>query len=745
MESAPIEKNSSKSLKIEQLSEGGEPFRYDKERRSTSRKIDTSLQSALQGINYPPPPLQEPAYDILKIESTSPLPVEYGASYLHIIEQILKMLIPKESLARPTEDLGAFFFRLAKLLPIASFTLTPDTSLAIPIAFLCPSEYTPGVGRFIADCLSRWLVPGKQFTIIGRISLNFRFVAHPSTRFYLTQELLAIDNPSDLEIAKKNLPGLIEEMKINIMAVYHARYISSLKSSQLQTKNLIFQEKLSSLLKPTDVLHRSLYDQFQGIFSNSTEEKIDQIKKNLSSLMNARPKTFDRDIFYEIAQYSLLFREQFSSERDSRHLSRVIAYQYLFKKVTQESAKKSPLERHVSLKVFKGPSFKNFSSLSLVITFNFLRESECFEFRHLMEAIRSCLPYLDYVPDSLIADRRDEKIRFFYIELIKKGNSPFSSNEIKYLKEKLPSELIRQIETTVHPIFMPRNEEEILRNLILLSKQIKYVRDLPQVTIHYDMQSESDLSFTVIVVRLLKENSATIQKLLERLSLLKVELDDVRNAGYLKRKYLKEAAILRITLDKAPFFRADQSVDLLRARQKIVRQLTKALGEFRDFNGGIILKQEEALTALRNALSPLSSDQELLLENYFYSLRPGIMQTVYDTSILKDHFLLLKKVLAKELSSKSYVVASTYSGKYFLAFVKAMTGSFKEALTGTVHAMKIPSYDLTTAFFEVDQKAVLGMVLRAESKEKVDLFFTSIEEALKRWESHFLCFLSPPA
>ncbi|HSX10907.1 MAG TPA: hypothetical protein VLF94_04240, partial [Chlamydiales bacterium] len=175
---------------------------------------------------------------------------------------------------------------------------------------------------------------------------------------------------------------------------------------------------------------------------------------------------------------------------------------------------------------------------------------------------------------------------------------------ISDLKEKLPCEFLRQAENVVHPIFMPRNEEELIRNLIVLATQIKYVRDLPQVSIHYEKQTDVDLNFTVIIARLLKGNIEPLRKLLDK-SALKMDIDDVRIMGYLKQKYAKEAAIVRVTVDKKRFFRPDYSVDLLRARQKIVSQLNQCLGEFRDFNGGMILKQDESLGQLRQELGKL--------------------------------------------------------------------------------------------------------------------------------------------
>ncbi len=309
---------------------------------------------------------------------------------------------------------------------------------------------------------------------------------------------------------------------------------------------------------------------------------------------------------------------------------------------------------------------------------------------------------------------------------------------ISELKQKLPCEFLRYSDNIVHPIFMPRNEEELIRNLIVLANQIKYVRDLPQVSIHYEKQTDSDLTFTVVAARLLKGNIEPLRKILERSS-LKMDIDDVRVMGYLKQKYAKEAAILRVTVDKRPFFRADYSVDLLRARQKIVSELSQCLGEFRDFNGGMILKQDEALGQLRQELGTLSQEREFLLENYFYSLKPGIMQTVHDSLVLKKHFELLTKVLSSDLQLQPYQMEAVSMGKFFLCFIAATSPTYKEGVLNAIAPLEISSRDLTTSFLKIEDSSAMGFILRMESPEKAHQFQEAVLGAFHEWSHRFYC------
>ena len=612
---------------------------------------------------------------------------------------------------------------------------TPPDSLSLPIVCLIPGEYTHGAGRYITDTLARWLIPGKNTVIIGQVSLNFRFTAYPSLTFFILQNIACALNLNDLEIMQNNLPRWMTELRINIMAVYRARYLTALRSSPIQYKNLIIEENISSILSRKEDPERNLYDHIQQVFVQSNpEERMNEIKKNISFLLTARPKTFDRDVFYEIVHHAALFKNIFSS-KSPRHLSRIIAYHYLFKKTLVQKIQHAPQTRHCSLKILRGDLHEQEPRVALLLGFNFLKDTERFDIKHLMEALKSCLPHVQCPADSLIVDRRHEKIRFFYFELAK-GGLPFTREEFQQIKAQFPQEIERQIEHVVHPVFMPRNDEELLRNLIVLSNQLKYARDIPQVTIHYDTQVESELTFIVILVRLLRKTSPSLSQLVQEApSVIKISIDDVRIAGYLKNKYPKEASILRVCVNKNPFFRTDHSVDVLRARQKIACELKNLFGEFRYFNGGMILKQDEALEQLRHHMEPLTKEQELLLENYFYSLRPGIMQTVSESTTLKIHFELLLKAIDAPFSPLTHQIFSLSIPQYFLCIVKAISPSFKDMLLDTIASLRIPSHDLVTTFLQIGPMGLMGSILRVHDGKEMAItrFLQAIEHVMNTW------------
>lgn len=292
------------------------------------------------------------------------------------------------------------------------------------------------------------------------------------------------------------------------------------------------------------------------------------------------------------------------------------------------------------------------------------------------------------------------------------------SHEMKINMKALSQGRHLQLHQGIDATFMPRNEEELLKNLVLLSKEIQYVKDLPQASIHYERQSEHHLIFIVLLVRLKLPDAPCFHQIFSD-RLLRCEVDEVRLLGHLRRKYAKEAAILHVYVEKTPFFRPDFSIDLLRARQRVAAEISSALNGFRDFNGGMILKQEENLRALRKLLGPLLQQNDLLLENYFYSLRPVIAQAVHDPSTLKSHFNLLLKNMDVDLGNASYQLFSDSEGAYELYFLFAPKIDARKM----VRELKKEPYRCATSVVPLHRMTALGWIVKKDMidwREKIE-------------------------
>jgi hypothetical protein len=191
---------------------------------------------------------------------------------------------------------------------------------------------------------------------------------------------------------------------------------------------------------------------------------------------------------------------------------------------------------------------------------------------------------------------------------------------------------------------MLRNEEEVIRHIVTLSGQLKFVRDLPQVILSFERQTETDLIFNVILVRILFPESLSIQNLFDQKQLLLTYIHDrVKRVGMLRKRYPKEATVFQVSFKSYPFLRDDHSVDLYKARQEVIKDLERVIGEIRDYYGGMIIKQLELLGALKHEIGELSRTDELLLESFFHSLYPVEMRSVLSPEPLRKLFSMWKE------------------------------------------------------------------------------------------------------
>lgn len=171
-----------------------------------------------------------------------------------------------------------------------------------------------------------------------------------------------------------------------------------------------------------------------------------------------------------------------------------------------------------------------------------------------------------------------------------------------------------------HTLFMPRNEEEILRGMVQLSNEIRFVSDLPHLLILFDRQTPDELHFNIILLRILKSKMPPASELFTGLPM---NLEMTKNMGIMRNKYQKEAALYSAHLLKGPYFRPDRSIDVYKARQFLVAQIGEKLGPVRDFNGGMISRERRLLKAIEE----ISTLPIPVVERYFYSLNPPIMRT----------------------------------------------------------------------------------------------------------------------
>lgn len=634
----------------------------------------------------------EPLFSIQAEESNQLL-------YQKIIRNNLQKILPS-NLHKPashdTDRLDDQKQAFSASLPILKISPLEETPSAI--SFYMLSKCRQNAHKFFFDLISNWLIPGKQLEALLFYGVDFCLPDYGDDVLTLCEAKLKIEDEADLEILQRNLPIVETELRMGMQSAYHARRILEIKGLSADAKTVMIQEYIAFL-------------------------------------MGRLTKHFDHNILTEMQHILVICREEFKAVRDCRHLSRIISVHYLFRKYLHEAVRKDPDKRHLSLKIHKScirlPTGQK-PVLSIMVGINFLQETEIFEERHLISAIQNYIPTAKAVENSFFSNRRGkESICTLYLELEKSGGEEFTADEIRLLRNELPTDLKDRIEHLMHPIFMPRNDEEIMRNILSLCDQIKYLHDLPQMIISFDKQTHTDLLFNVIMVEIKQPCKPSVQERFKQAnSFLEYIHDRSRTVGVLRKKYPKEASVYSVKLSKTPFLRADHSINLNNARQAVASELSRVLGEIRDFNGGMISKQHETLCAVRDKLCDVKYN-ELLLENFFYSLTPDVARTVGEPDVLKTLFtLLLTSINDGFFSGEKHALKFQCDSRYVYAIVKSEDKAVKENLSRMVHRFDQQPSRMANSFVIVYDIAYVGYLFMCDDKAQQKAFCTTLQNSI---------------
>lgn len=547
------------------------------------------------------------------------------------------------------------------------------------------SDYRKGIEKFFHDMITKWLIPGQYLEPAFYFFTKYKNLT-------IAQIVLELESTENLMRAKQNIPFLEREIVSGTQCFYQAKKILELKGLTLDEKTSFVQEKITQLL-------------------------------------NRFPGYVDYDIFDEMQQLLIHTKDEFKAVRQPAEMSRIVFVLYQFRKSLEKKILKNPARRHFCLKLKKTLLHTPFGLkevLAIFIGFNFLKEHEVFEERHFLSALRRFIPNASSIPGSHFAFDEDQFHRF-YLEIEKEDQTSISSAEIKELEKGLPSEIRSRVEQLVPPIFMPRNEEEVMRNILILSKQLKFIRDIPQMIISFNEQDVEEISFNIVLVRIIHSNTIPIKELFCKSPLAKnLSIDRVKIVGMLRRKYPKEAVVMRVRLSTKLFLREDFSVDLFRARLHLACEVQNILGEVRDYNGGMIAKQSENFDALVKETGLLAEKYPLLLQNFFHSIFPVQLSTTCDPVLLKILFEMLIELT--EASKETFILKSKNASDSLFVFIKCQSIDLKQKILHQIEPLGCSSTDLLTVQMQIFDSFYLGFILLNPKEEFRKKFFKIFTE-----------------
>ena len=625
--------------------------------------------------------------------------------YHKLIQNALQSILPNQFLFPESEGINrlkGLKEQFHSFLPLIKTTLSEN--LPAEMSFFALSKTRVNSFKFFFDVICSYLMPGKTPNMLFTYTADFRLPELSDENYTLYEVMMCIDNRDELDQIVRHLPIIETQLRLGIQSSDYARRI-------LEIKNLVKDQKAAA------------------------------IEEYIAWLISKFPNDFDHDILTEMQYVLVMNSDQFKAVRECRYLSRIISIHYLFRKGLKGAVKISPKKRHLSLKILKTHlelPMGHKKVLGLLVGVNFLRDKEIFEEKHLITAIQNYIPSAQVVENSFFANRRgSENICTLYLEIEKNNGQAFLTDEIRVLRRQLPSDLKDRIEYLLHPVFMPRNEEEIIRNILSLSSQIKYLRDIPQVFISFDEQTPANLFFTIIFVRVLRPGSLSIQELFKNAdSFLEYIHDRCQNAGNLRRKYKKEATVFRVKFPKEPFLRRDNSIDLNKARQAVVAELCRVVGDIRDYNGGMISKQNELICEVRHLLTHSKVKyNDLLLENFFYSLTPVIMRTVLEPQALKSLFLfLIESIEQAFIKGENYLITELRELQFAYVMIKVDDRSLKDIVNRAIAKLQLHSSELAYSHVIVNDITYLGYIYRCSESVKQNDFFQTIQSAINQWD-----------
>ncbi len=413
---------------------------------------------------------------------------------------------------------------------------------------------------------------------------------------------------------------------------------------------------------------------------------------------------------------------EFLDHREPHHLFRLILSLHVIEQKLGRCLTQSPESRHIEFKIFPATLFYPFSSkkvLGCTVGAYLPDPNDRFDEQSLFAAIQKIIGPVHFISESIYRHPvKNKNFHLLYLEL-EKRDAPFTLYHRKSLQANLKQQLLHTIPKLFPAVFMRRNQEEVFKNILLLSQQINSAHDLPQVMISLEEQTSEEIIFLITLVTVEKPLFFDPNLIIERQQV-------VRNlpSGESLRAYL-----LRLSLPREPsLFRSNGSLNFYSAREKASKKLQSFLGDFRDCNGGLLIKQSEHLQNLREAFPSVDAE---LIETFFYSLSPLEKQATIPTPALSQFFAFFLE--GTQLPpSETYQIRSSESHELFFASIQSIFSMNKDMLSLPSHPSLIDKEVISSCTTVGGMTYVSYMILRPQPHDCTNLL-DLIRETAQSW------------
>ena len=401
---------------------------------------------------------------------------------------------------------------------------------------------------------------------------------------------------------------------------------------------------------------------------------LDLIEGLIKRAEKKLPKHFDESLRRGYCRLMATKDDLFFETRSQSHIIKILLSQYfLQKKIKKALIIEKDSQRSVIAKIFKVDSK---ICTSIVLTYD--RHSEFFNKKDILKVIQDNITGIKEIPSSFYTWQSvEESYLFCYLEIQKIRGKGLTFKEIKDLQITLERQIPYAVKCFCPEIFRPYHYEEAFRQLNTLKKELSSEDDIPQLSISFKGQSSSSLEFIVHMAYPKKKDILT--KITTNLPSF---VSFVLHTNFVNPGDQFAASIVfsvYFSIDKVV-----QPINLLSVRRSITVLLEDIIGPYRDFNGGLLIKQEDIFEKIKLKFSPIIANFNYFASRLFYSLKPIETQLTIEMSQAEVLFKTFSKVVQSNksqffLRSGKVFVIKTNNDDLLKSYLKQIRVSDKES------------------------------------------------------------------
>ncbi len=443
------------------------------------------------------------------------------------------------------------------------------------------------------------------------------------------------------------------------------------------------------------------------------------------------PQSFDNSILADLLLLFFVAARKYLDHRHVRHLARLVLSIHLMQKKLLREATFFPNTRHIKTRWIPTTlsfPFSNKTVLGCLIGFNVLDKYELFEEENILLALHKQFPKLRFVKESSYHHTSQHKnLKIFYFEIENETGSLLSLEEKKCIKANIKEKVKNSIQKLSPALYIGNNEEEVYKNILVLSQEIKSLQDLPQANINLDQQTGKEIVFRITLVYISPSQNFSLRNCFNHCTFSSYRLLTVKQI----ENHALEAHIFYIHLAReASLLRSDGSLDFYSARQRVVSLIKNAIGEFHDHNGGIIIKQEEKLQAFKKRFPDISAREPDLLETFFYALMPLEKQAVLEKDVLSNLFTYFLENRNRKLTEDPQYPYKFYRHEHQNFLIVQGDSSLTKSINAFLKEQSYIAQDIAYNVIDVGSDVFFNCVFLNVENKNVEAFIQGLRHSI---------------